>query len=65
VYNVRRMQLQYSHTSGPSLAMEVFIHCENLKLFKSHLVLAQDDAQRQLFLRLLAEEEAKAPVATR
>jgi hypothetical protein len=44
-------------------AVEEFIHCENLKLFKRQLALAKDDARRQLLLRLLAEEEA--PVATR
>ena len=45
--------------------MEEFIHCENLKLFKRLLALAKDDARRQLLLRLLAEEEAKTPVAAR
>ena len=45
--------------------MEEFMHCENLKIFKRHLALAKDDAQRQLLLRLLAEEEAKAAVATK
>jgi hypothetical protein len=45
--------------------MEEFINCENLKIFKRRLALAKDDAQRQLLLRLIAEEETKAPVATR
>ena len=45
--------------------MEEFIHCENLKLFRRQLTLTKDNAQRQLLLRLLAEEEAKVPVATR
>jgi hypothetical protein len=45
--------------------MEEFIHCENLKILKRQLALAKDGARRQLLLRLLAEEEAKAPVATR
>jgi hypothetical protein len=45
--------------------MEEYIRRENLKIFKRHLALAKDDAQRQLLLRLLAEEEAKAAVATK
>jgi hypothetical protein len=45
--------------------MEEFVHCENLKIFRRQLALVKDDAQRRLLLRLLAEEEAKAPVATR
>jgi hypothetical protein len=46
-------------------AMEEYIHLENLKLFKRHLALAKGDAQRQLLLRLLAEEEARVPIRTR
>ena len=45
--------------------MEEFIRRENLKILKRHLALAKDEAQRQLLLKLLAEEEARAPVATR
>jgi hypothetical protein len=45
--------------------MEDYIRRENLKLFKRHLALAKDDAQRQLILRLMAEEEAKVAVVTR
>jgi len=45
--------------------MEEYIHDENLKIFRRQLELAKDDARRQLLLRLLAEEEAKVPVATR
>jgi hypothetical protein len=45
--------------------MEEFIHRENLEIFRRQLALAKDDAQRQLLLKLLAEEEAKVPVATR
>jgi hypothetical protein len=41
--------------------MEEYIRRENLKIFKRHLALAKDDAQRQLLSRLLAEEEAKSP----
>jgi hypothetical protein len=45
--------------------MEEFIHHENLKILKRQLALAKDDARRQMLLRLLTEEEAKTPVATR
>lgn len=45
--------------------MEEFIHRENVKIFTRQLALAKDDAQRQLLLRLLAEEEARVRVATR
>jgi hypothetical protein len=46
-------------------AMEDFVHRENLKIFRRQLAQVKDDAQRRLLLRLLAEEEAKAPVAKR
>ena len=45
--------------------MEEFMHDENLKLFRRQLALAKDDVQRQLLLKLLAEEEARLPVETR
>jgi hypothetical protein len=45
--------------------MEEFIHHENLKILKRQLALAKDDARRQMLLRLLTEEEATTPVATR
>jgi len=45
--------------------MEEFVHRENLRIFKRQLALAKDDVQRQLLLKLIAEEEAKAPVVTR
>jgi hypothetical protein len=45
--------------------MEEFMHRENLRIFKRQLALAKDDAQRQLLLKLIAEEEAKIPVVTR
>jgi hypothetical protein len=45
--------------------MEDFVHRENLKIFRRQLAQVKDDAQRRLLLRLLAEEEAKAPVAKR
>ena len=40
-------------------AMEGFIHRENLALFRKRLAEPCDDAQRQLLLKLLAEEEAR------
>ncbi len=45
--------------------MEEFVHCENLTIFRRQLALAKDDVQRQLLLKLLAQEEARVPVATR
>ena len=45
--------------------LEEFIHRESLKIFRRQLDLAKDDARRQWLLKRLAEEEAKAPVATR
>ena len=39
--------------------MEEFIHRENLIIFKRRLAEAKNDAQRQMLLKLLAEEEAK------
>lgn len=41
-------------------SLEAFIHYENLILFKKQLAAPQtSDEQRQLLLRLLAEEEAR------
>jgi hypothetical protein len=45
--------------------MEDFLRRENLTIFKRRLALAEDDAQRQLLLKLLAQDEAKTPIATR
>jgi hypothetical protein len=45
--------------------MEEYLRRENLRIFKRQLALTKDDAQRQFLLKLLAEEEAKAPIATR
>lgn len=39
--------------------MEQFIHQENLVLYRKRLTETEDDATRQVILRLLAEEEAK------
>jgi hypothetical protein len=41
-------------------SLEAFIHYENLILFKKQLAAPQtSDEQKQLLLRLLAEEEAR------
>jgi hypothetical protein len=39
--------------------MEKFVHRENLALLKKRLGEIQDEAQRKVILKLLAEEEAK------
>jgi hypothetical protein len=39
--------------------MKKFIHEENLKLFRKRLAETTDPAERQMLLKLLAEEEAK------
>ncbi len=39
--------------------MEEFIHRESLIIFKRQLAAVKNEAQRQVLLRLLAEEEAK------
>jgi hypothetical protein len=41
--------------------MEQFIHMANLALFKKRLAETRSDAEREVLLRLMAEEEAKAP----
>jgi hypothetical protein len=41
------------------LAVEDFIHRENLALFRKRLAEPHDDAERKVLLKLLAEEEAK------
>lgn len=45
-----------------ALAMDRFIDGENLALFKKHLAEARTDAEREVLLKLLAEEEAKDPL---
>lgn len=42
--------------------MKKFIHEENLKLFRKRLAETSDPAERQMLLKLLAEEEAKEPL---
>ncbi|HWZ80073.1 MAG TPA: hypothetical protein VNX87_26285 [Candidatus Sulfotelmatobacter sp.] len=43
------------------MEMEKFIRRENLTLFKKRLAEARTDAEREVFLKLLADEEAKEP----
>jgi hypothetical protein len=50
----------FSFQSG-RLAMEKYIHRKNLALFKKRLAESHSDAERQMLLKLLAEEEAKEP----
>ena len=45
--------------------MEEFARRENLKIFRTRLALVKDDAQRDLLLKLIADQEAQAPVASR
>ena len=46
----------------PGIPMKKFIHEENLKLFRKRLAETTDPAERQMLLKLLAEEEAKEPL---
>ena len=41
--------------------MEKFIHRENLALFKKRLAEPHSDAEREVLLKLLADEQAKEP----
>ncbi|WP_213772314.1 hypothetical protein [Bradyrhizobium sp. dw_78] len=45
--------------------MEEFMRCENLIIYRRQLALAKNETHRQLLLKLLTEEEAKLPIATR
>jgi len=42
--------------------MENFIHRENLALFNKRLAEPQTDAEREVLLKLLADEKAKEPL---
>ena len=44
--------------------MEKFIHRENLALLRKRLAETEDDAQRKIILKLLAEEEANGAPRT-
>ena len=41
--------------------MDRFIHRKNLEHYRTLLATTTDEAQRQMLLKLLAEEEAKEP----
>ena len=41
------------------MEMEKYIHRENLTLFKKRLAEARTDAERDVIVKLLADEEAK------
>jgi hypothetical protein len=55
----------FSDDVNSEIEMEDFIRRESLIIFRRRLALAKDDAQRQLLLKLLAEEEKIIPCATR
>ena len=42
--------------------MDKYIHKENLILFRKRLAEARTDAEREVVLKLLADEEAKEPL---
>jgi hypothetical protein len=42
---------------------EKYVHTENLALFKKRLAESRSDAEREVLLKLLADEEAKEPPA--
>jgi hypothetical protein len=42
--------------------MDKYVHRENLTLFKKRLAEARTDAEREVILKLLADEEAKEPL---
>jgi hypothetical protein len=52
--------MSFSLQSGRS-ALEKYIHRENLTLFKKRLAEPHSDAEREVLLKLLADEEAKEP----
>jgi hypothetical protein len=39
--------------------MEMFIHLENIALFKKRLAETRDETERAVIVKLLADEEAK------
>ncbi len=41
--------------------MEKYIHRENLALLRKHLAEPHSDAEREILLKLLTEEETKDP----
>jgi hypothetical protein len=53
-----RSKKSFFAPSGVS-AVEKFVHRENLALFKKRLAEARTDAEREVILKLLTEEQAK------
>src|SRR5512140_2373227 len=56
-----RPKESFSAPSGLS-AVEKFIHRENLALFKKRLAESHTDAEREVLVKLPAEEQAKEPL---
>jgi hypothetical protein len=54
-----RFPPQESFTQSGRLAMEKYIHRQNLALFKKRLAEPYSDAEREVLLKLIADEEAK------
>jgi hypothetical protein len=55
-----RPKSSFAHNQGGP-PMEKFIHQQNLTLFKKCLAEARTDAEREVLLKLLVDEEAKEP----
>ena len=45
--------------------MDSFIHRQNLEHYRKQLAATTDETQRQMILKLLADEEAKEPPVVR
>ena len=58
IAHASRSKNNFSLLSGRS-SIEKFIHKENLALFKRRLAEVHTDAEREVLLKLLADEEAK------
>jgi len=54
-------KIVFLEAERPAMEMEKYIHRENLTLFKRRLSEAHTDAEREVVLKLLANEEAKEP----
>jgi hypothetical protein len=55
-----RPKSSFAHNQGGPL-MEKFIHQENLALFKKRLAEPHTDAEREILVKLLADEQANEP----
>ena len=53
-------RVEGAHNQGGSL-VEKYIHRENLSLFKKRLAEPHTDAEREVLMKLLADEQAKEP----